>query len=300
MYLDNHLSEEEVRAVEIALDANSDLRAELALLREIRDCAFEFNEISNSVLDQNWNQFARQLEKSTIKMPNRFKWYKYAAAAAIFIFSSLFLYQSFFSGNVAQLAQKNELFVLPDGSELIMNSGSEITFNEKTFLTDRTIFLNGDVLFRVKSNQKNPFFLITSNSKIEVTGTKFRVFAKNDNTAVSLYKGELQIESVKQVILLKSGENAICVEGELKKTNSKLVDISAEWFSLDFESIPFSEIVKNLERRFDVEVKYPQNIKNQKYTIKAEGLKLEEILTILTELTNTSVTTNGRFIELKS
>jgi transmembrane sensor len=300
LYLDNRLSEEEVRAVENALASSGELRAELDLLRQIDDCAVEFNEVSASTIKESWNEFALQLEKPPIKIQHNFNWIKYAAAAAVLIFGSVFFFNALFNGKVEQLAQKNELYTLPDGSELIMNSGSEISYNENTFLSNRTVFLKGDVLFRVKSNKKNPFFLITSNSKIEVTGTKFRVYADNNNTSVSLYKGALQLQSNKKTIYLKPGENATCVEGALSKTQSKMVDISTDWFSLDFESIPFSEIVKNLERRFDVEVKYPQNLKNQKYTIRAEGLKLEEIMTILTELTNTSVTINGRFIELKS
>lgn len=300
LYLDKLLSDEEVRSVEAALEANEALRSELELLRNIYSCSLEYNEMNKSSIDNSWIKFNSIIDEPVIAVRNNFRWMKFAAAAAILIFSGLFFYDTYFNDNVEQIAKTNELFVLPDGSELIMNSGSKISFNKKTYLSDRSVFLIGDVLFRVKSNKKNPFFLLTSNSKIEVTGTKFRVFSNKENTSVSLFEGELLIKTNKKSIVLKPGENATCVEGELLKNNSKLSDISAEWFSLDFESITFSEIVKNLERRFDVDIKYPQHIKNQKYTIKAEGLKLEEILTILSELTNTSVISYGRFIELKS
>jgi len=298
-YLDHQLSEEEVRNLETVLDTNLELRSELELLRNINSCSLEFSEIENVDIEATWNEFSSRIETPVIEIKKNFSWVKLTAAAAILIFSGLFFYNSFFNHKVDQIAKTNELFILPDGSELIMSSGSKISFNEKNYLSDRSVFLVGDVLFRVKSNKKNPFFLFTSNSKIQVTGTKFRVFSNKENTSVSLFEGELLIQSDKKTIYLKPGENATCVEGELLKNNSKLSDNSIEWFSLDFESISFSEIVKNLERRFDVNIKYPQHIKNQKFTIKAEGLKLEEILSILTELTNTSVITNGRFIELK-
>ena len=183
-YLDNQLSEDEVRMVETALESSAELRTELELLRYIHTCSSDITEIQPSQIDQNWNEFINRVQEPPVKPVKKFNWFKYAAVAAILIFSGLFFYQSHFSGSVEHIAKTNQLFVLPDGSELLMSAGSTIGYNEKTFTSKRSVQMKGDILFRVKSNRKNPFFLLTSNSSIEVLGTKFRVFANTENTTV--------------------------------------------------------------------------------------------------------------------
>lgn len=301
LYLDNQLSENEVRIVENALADSIELKAELELLRTINLRAVDYAEISSETIENKWSEFEAIVSKpSVIKLNRMPNWIKIASAAAVLFFGGLFFYNNYFNGEVEKLAKQTEIYTLPDGSELIMNAGSRIEYNEHTFINERIVQIDGDVSFRVTSDKNNPFLLLTDNSNIEVTGTKFRVYATKANTTVSLFSGVLKIKNKFNSITLKPGQSASCIENELKSTTSSLSDLSAKIHLLDFEAAALSEIVKNIERRFDVTIKYPQDIKNQKYTIKAEGLKLEEILTILTELTSTTVSIDGRIIELKS
>jgi len=85
--------------------------------------------------------------------------------------------------------------VLPDGTKVWLNAGSEMTY-DKDYGTDlRVINLKGEAYFDVVKNVNKPFIIHAGNMKIKVLGTAFNVrcYPNEKTTETSLVRGSLEI-----------------------------------------------------------------------------------------------------------
>lgn len=85
--------------------------------------------------------------------------------------------------------------VLPDGTKVWLNAGSEMTYS-KDYGTDlREVNLTGEAYFDVVKNANKPFIIHAGNIKIRVLGTAFNVrcYPNEKTTETSLVRGSLEI-----------------------------------------------------------------------------------------------------------
>ncbi len=84
---------------------------------------------------------------------------------------------------------------LPDGSIVILNSGSKIYINEYFGVTARDVFLEGEAFFDVKHNKDLPFIVHTAAMDVRAVGTAFNVKAYIDEkvTETSLVRGLIEV-----------------------------------------------------------------------------------------------------------
>lgn len=143
---------------------------------------------------------------------------------------------------------------LPDGTKVMLNAGSRLSytseFNERT----RDIFLSGEGYFEVAHDKERPFNVNTSKCTVTVLGTKFDISAYEQD-------GEAFTALVEGSILFKTGEKETLVSpGELvtigdKGLTKEAVDVRdyCGWTSgiIKYSNIPFSSLLKRLEREYD-------------------------------------------------
>ena len=143
---------------------------------------------------------------------------------------------------------------LPDGTKVMLNAGSRLSytseFNERT----RDIFLSGEGYFEVAHDKVRPFNVNTSKCTVTVLGTKFDISAYEQD-------GEAFTALVEGSILFKTGEEETLVSpGELvtigdKGLTKEAVDVRdyCGWTSgiIKYSNIPFSSLLKRLEREYD-------------------------------------------------
>jgi len=70
---------------------------------------------------------------------------------------------------------EKKIFQLPDGTQVTMNAGSEITLNKDYGQDTREVFLRGEAFFDVHQNKNSPFIVHTANMDIRALGTAFNV-----------------------------------------------------------------------------------------------------------------------------
>ena len=154
---------------------------------------------------------------------------KKLAAYSLVTFAVLFFsYQLVFNtGNAgASIASKNlnELtihpgsrskIVLPDGSQVWVNSGSKLSYASNFEGKIREVYLNGEAYFEVTKNPQKPFIVHTSGIDIKVLGTEFNVkaFDLEPTIEATLIRGSIEV-------LKKDDANAGSV---LLKPHEKLV-----------------------------------------------------------------------------
>ncbi|TRZ79130.1 MAG: hypothetical protein D4R94_00100, partial [Chitinophagaceae bacterium] len=160
---------------------------------------------------------------SLLRQPKKLAAYSFVTFAVLF-----FSYQLVFNtGNAgASIASKNlnELtihpgsrskIVLPDGSQVWVNSGSKLSYASNFDGKIREVYLNGEAYFEVTKNPQKPFIVHTSGIDIKVLGTEFNVkaFDLEPTIEATLIRGSIEV-------LKKDDANAGSV---LLKPHEKLV-----------------------------------------------------------------------------
>lgn len=183
---------------------------------------------------------------------------------------------------------------LADGTTILLNSCTKITYPSKFKDTTRIVTLEGEAYFSVASDSAKPFIVKTSNLSVRVLGTKFNISAypTNDRTIATLNSGKIQVEiqsrnSDSKYILKPNQEIVIN-----KIDNSVLINTvtgeNSTWKdgSLVFQDATFNDIVNTIERRYGITVDYnKQAFLNTPYTIKfIHNESLEDVLNILQDV----------------
>lgn len=181
---------------------------------------------------------------------------------------------------------------LPDGTLININSGSMIKF--PSLFDGRKIILNGEAFFDVSKNKEFPFIVSTKQMDIKVLGTRFNVssYPNNEMSFVSLEEGSLAVKRPSinsyemQNIIIEPGEQ-VSVEGEVfnvKKTNIEK-DIAWNFGELYFENDRFEDIIKKLERHYNIRIQNKsKKLNNTRYTGTFTTETIIEVLDTFNEL----------------
>jgi len=86
--------------------------------------------------------------------------------------------------------------VLPDGSKVWLNAGTQISYDENYGKKSRSLQLTGEAYFDVARDKRHPFIVNASGLKIEALGTKFNVKAYPEEPSVmtTLEEGKIDIQ----------------------------------------------------------------------------------------------------------
>ncbi len=152
---------------------------------------------------------------------------------------------------------------LSDGTKVVLNSGSELKYPGTFVPGKREVSLTGEAFFEVTSDVNNPFFVSTNDFKVQVTGTQFNVctYADDSYSSVTLAKGKVgvQLNSSNKVIAIRPGQQLYFNnKGQQYKVVKSDVSIETAWKDGEFcfKEIAFPEMIKRLERWYDVKLYY--------------------------------------------
>lgn len=148
---------------------------------------------------------------------------------------------------------------LNDGTEVWLNSESEIIF--PSFFADdtRRVEVKGEVYFDVAKDTR-PFIVNINGINIEVLGTKFNVYSYPDeNTQITLSEGSISLTGnlIVDKTILKPG-NQFRVNHETGETSILAVDpnFSTAWRHslIYFENETIAEVARKLSRWYSVDI----------------------------------------------
>ena len=261
---------------------------------------FAESEASHSVFksDLEKKSIAKDIYKNVKRAGkyNKSNFYKYAIAASIVVFISVFFFNNGRDSNhtsivhnivkEAKYGQKFEI-ILPDGSKVFLNSGSKIIYPEKFTKNSRAVTLEGEAFFDVIKNPKKPFVITSSNLKTTVLGTTFNVEAYSDvkDIKVTLATGKVSIDVAGKNVILFPAQQAIFNKKDQKiKTHKVDVVKYLDWKKnvLRFENATLGEAVKKLEKWYNVDIELEnENLSECRFT---GTFKNEDLKTVLESL----------------
>lgn len=226
---------------------------------------------------------------------------RFARIAAIFIipFLSVFSAWWFVQNQPAPELTLVEYFVpngemreiiLPDSSKVTINSGSTLFYPTGLKGKNREIYLSGEAKFTVAPDKKRPFIVKTNDLQVEALGTVFNLFSYPDNlyTIATLAEGKIKvnIHSTNESYILEPNEQ---IRFDKKTGNSLRLEVRMDYVlawekgQMVFQKASLYEIVKEIERRYDVTIYLNSKAwDNEKITVKfLHDETLDEILSVL-------------------
>ncbi|ANH81685.1 hypothetical protein A8C56_12445 [Niabella ginsenosidivorans] len=161
---------------------------------------------------------------------------------------------------------------LSDGSHVWLNAGSSITYPVVFVGNERKVELKGEGYFEVAKNPNKKFIVTSNGVNTEVLGTHFNVNAYEDESdiKVTLLEGSVKVSNRQREGMLKPGQQATLgrMRFDIQLSSPNIDQVMAwKYGFLTFNDICFEEIMKKIERWYDVKVLYSGHIPN----IKLEG-----------------------------
>ena len=201
---------------------------------------------------------------------------------------------------------------LPDGSKVWLNSASTLSYPTTFAGNERKVQLKGEAYFEISPNKNIPFRVQSGNQIVEVLGTHFNINSYDDEDYV---KTTLLEGSVK--VILNSKPNVISntrllKPGEQSLTKSSRSDIRIEnadtekaiaWKNgyFKFRNTPIKEIMREIERWYDVELVYEGKMPTDEFTgFISNDVKISAVLKIMEESGGVKFTVKGKKLKVKS
>lgn len=150
---------------------------------------------------------------------------------------------------------------LPDGSRVILNSGSRIFYPSAFPGGQRTVFFSGEGFFDIARDTLHPFLVRSGETLVTVTGTRFNFqsYLEDATQTLSLLDGtvEVRFREDGSGVHLTPGHTA-CYDkqtGEVSLFESGGLE-GHLWTEGEFDAYhkSFSQIAHELERRFGVRI----------------------------------------------
>ena len=159
---------------------------------------------------------------------------------------------------------EHKTIILPDNTELAINSCTTVKYPEQFVGNNRIVELTGEGCFKVTHNPEKPFIVKMENMSITVLGTIFNVKSHpyDQTDLVEVKEGKVQVDLPEAMMRISSGEHVII--NKISDSYSKEKDIMekfAIWRTggIRFNSTPIQDVAKELERIYHCKVIFSGN-----------------------------------------
>ncbi|WP_145860944.1 FecR family protein [Pedobacter suwonensis] len=261
-----------------------------------------------------------QIKQAPVRKFKLLKWWPAATAAAI-IGALIF----FIAGDKKLLTSKQNQVVwttktaapgkiinvlLPDSSEIWLNSGSSISFpqNQK-HAGIRMVKLNGEAFFKVKRDPAHPFVVKSNNIQTRVLGTSFNIRAwKNYRPEVTVLTGKVAVsrdsagtQSAAVHLLPNQKVTYDTKLALLVRENVEDAKTSTEWRTgkMFFNKTPMEDVFQTISRKYALKVVSARSFDNCELTAKFDNVSIKEVLRTLELTFDIQYTINKQTIYIK-
>lgn len=193
---------------------------------------------------------------------------------------------------------------LPDGSKVILNSGSSLTYPLRFDDSVRMVKLSGEAYFEVAKDKKHPFKVENDGQILTVLGTHFNIKSyPNEVTETTLLEGKVALSSnlTNAKITLSPGQQSKFDKNRFETKNVNAEEAIAWSRNLFvFNHMTLGQIFKVLERYYNVEINYPKSLSNEQFMMEIpKDRKLSEILETISTFEKVTFKIEGRRIIVK-
>jgi len=176
---------------------------------------------------------------------------------------------------------------LCDGTKVWLDAASSLRYPTTFTGKSRYVEITGEAYFEVAKNPDMPFHVkINDNAEIEVLGTHFNVNAYENEHSINttLLEGAVRFYNGNERVVLKPGQQAqasTAIHSPVKINNNVDIDKVIAWKNgfFDFDNATLEEVMRQLERWYDIDVIYKNGIPPFQFIGKMQkNLNLSEVL----------------------
>lgn len=235
--------------------------------RIVRSINFKNEAIPADLQDQLWhniNNATKAEAKEIIPRRTILRYLPYGIAAALAVFAIMNINSDTqYSTTIAELQE----VILPDGSEIIVNAESILSYDEDTWDEKRNVHLSGEAFFKVKKGSK--FNVETEYGSVEVLGTSFNVYARDNSLNVVCETGKVGVTTPNKETILTPNQSVTVTEG----IHDHYIEVSSiesrsNWTSgiFIYKNTSLQEVISELERQLDLSITIDNSLLQQEYS----------------------------------
>lgn len=178
---------------------------------------------------------------------------------------------------------------LTDGTRVMLNSDSKLTYPSNFGAGDRVVQLTGEAYFEVaKTAHKSKFIVESANQRVQVLGTKFNVksYSQGEGTQTTLAEGSVLVSAkggLAKPVLLKPSQQTVLVDNNLFVKRVNLADVLG-WMNgqFCFNGSNTVEVLAEIARWYDIDIKYEGKANTVQYEGKIpRNLSLDRLIELL-------------------
>lgn len=185
---------------------------------------------------------------------------------------------------------------LPDGSTVVLNEQSRLSYSPAFGENDRKVRLVGEGYFDIQYIPSKPFKVVTGKITTTVLGTAFNVKAYEGQAEikVTVSRGKVRVSDEERTLGIITPDQQIAINtvtNDFVQRDIK-AETAEEWKSeyLILDDVSFQEATETIARKYDVKITVSNN-ELKKCNISAtfvEGESLEQVLTVVTTVVDAS------------
>ncbi|MBD3590067.1 FecR family protein [Bacteroides sp. GM023] len=172
--------------------------------------------------------------------------------------------------------------LLPDGTQLTLNSCSHVRYPNNFIGEERKIELEGEGYFQVHRNEEQPFIVSTRRFDVRVLGTCFDIksYSSDEVVSVEVESGKVQVDLPEAMMRLKGKEQVLIntISGEYSKRREDRPVAIWKKGGLRFNSTPIRDVAKELERVYNCRITFADGQFNNLISGEHDNKSLEAVL----------------------
>jgi len=241
-WLEGEISDTELKAHV----SESDYRSYLKLRKGL-----EVSEQLNASTANSFAKIQQRISKRQQKVKPLYRNWSIGIAASIVLLSGLFSLRGDDNVSFETGFGDHKTIVLLDGSEVIMNSKSKITYNEEDWQANRALTLEGEAYFKVEKG--STFTVNTKNGSVTVLGTQFNINSTNDFFEVVCFEGKVRVKILESDHILLPNATVRKISGILSQSSITQF-LEPRWITGEstFKSVPLRYVISALEHQYDI------------------------------------------------
>ncbi|QEE49832.1 DUF4974 domain-containing protein [Flavobacterium alkalisoli] len=168
---------------------------------------------------------------------------------------------------------------LPDASEVVLNSGSALSYNKWSWDNNRKVELTGEAYFKVAKGEK--FSVITSLGTVQVLGTQFNVKARGKRLEVTCFEGSVKVIKEGKEVVLKPSQG-LYYEDDVYSGVLNMEKTDPSWLhnELVFHKESLVAVIAEIERHYNISIENKAN-SSQLFSGTLPGDDIETVIKIL-------------------
>lgn len=216
-------------------------------------------------VEQSYYEFKKRLNEKVYFVEPRFNYLKITSIAAslLLLFSIAFYHFGLFGQNIVTTSSNYEQIKIGDDVSVLLYKSSSITQSAPLYNHDRVDLKYGKAYFKVKKGTS--FLIETQYGTVKVLGTKFTVDLNNKILDVKCFEGRVKVDYNGVSYYVNAGEEFNSIIRRTKKSN-KLLDQDGVSPYKKFVSVKLIDVLRFIEMNYEVNIKIPEDIKNQNFT----------------------------------